>query len=620
VPRETRKPVPPIGAEEDPGRGRLISRRLRALRDIGPGSGSSGAWVAAIRRRTDSTWGRIPEPARQRLLAGIIVASVVALVSLVLIPAAPCGFPGGDSCSPTDDAIALVPENALAYAHLDTDPDSDQFAAATDLASRIPLLSRLAIGGVTEIAGIRVDYESQIKPWAGGEMALALLPSGTSVERVVMIKADDPAAAEDFAAEQFGPQRSTGDAGGSDLSIGKRGEAWAIEDGFLLLGTEGGVSDMLAAKQEGSYLAGSDGTAVLNQLPEQRLAYAYLSAAGARALLSIGSLEPLDTFIDSAATEGAAAAVAADEDGLHLTLRSELDPGRTETSPGFFAALPEFTPSLNSDIGAGSLAYLGLGDPAASVAALLDQAKSSSPSLVAAFRTASKDLEKQAGIDIGRDLLPLLGSEAALSVQPVAAAAADAPAAPGVVVGAATPYVSLIAKGVDGGSAARSLAELQEPVAKALAPSDGNSGQVPIFETIQVAGVQAQLLAISPVFNLTYATYDDRLVIATDSLGIEGARSTENGLDTSSSFQQATADFPDSVSLLAYFNLVGLLGLGEQAGLAEDPAYVSYAPDLRALTAAALAVDGSNDQIRTDLQIAVGERQVPQIDAPPLGG
>jgi hypothetical protein len=637
VPRETRKPKPelgqkpiaPLGRQAD-GRRRTIARRLRALRDIGPGSGSSSVWLASIRRRlgggtrtgdADEAPGSDPDPdsqtTRARIIAAVIVAATAAFVYFVLVPVAPCSFPGGDSCPPGDDAIALVPDDALAYAHVDIDRDTDQVEAATELAGRMPLLSRIAVGGLTRLAGVKVDFESQVEPWAGGEMAVALLPAGAAAERVVMIAAADTSGAEDFASELFGPKQSTTDAGGTDVSVGRRGSAWAIEDGFLVVGRQAAVTDLLDA-DAGSRLPGSDGTAVLDRLPEDRLAYGYLSAAGARALLSTKGLEPIDTFIDSAATEGAAAALTADDGGIHLTLQSDLDPDREEDSPSFFAALPRFTPSLTADVGPGSLAYLGLGDPAASVTALLDQAKSTSPGLVAAFRRASHDLEQEAGVNIGKDLLPLLGSEIALSVQPVVAAATD-PTAPGVVADASTPFVSLIADGVDEDSASRSLAELQEPVAKALAPPE-SSGRVAVFETIQVAGVQAETLAVSRAVDLTYATYDDRLVIATDSLGIEAARSIDDGLDSSAAFQQATEKMPDSVSLLAYFNLVGLLSLGEQVGLAVDPAYTTYAPDLRSLTAAALSVDGGDDQIRTDLQVVVGPRQEPQIDAPPLGG
>ena len=637
VRRESRKPKLKLGPEtrsllgkEDPGRGSGVARRLRALRDIGPGSGSSSAWLAGLRRRlsergtSGSSSTKTPRgplsgvspTTRSRVIAGVIVAATAAFVYFVLIPVAPCSFPGGDSCPPGDDAIALVPDDALAYGHLDIDRETDQVAAINELSSRVPLLSRIAVGGLNGLTGLDADFATRIEPWAGGEMAIALLPAGASVGPVVMIEAADTDAAEQFASELYGPKQSTTDAGGTDVSIGRRGSAWAIDDGFLVIGRENVVTGMLDSPGD-ERLPDADGAEVLDDLPEDRLAYGYLSAAGARALLSVRGAEPLDTFINSAATAGAAAAVTADGSGIHLTIRSKLDPERAKSAPGFFAALPRFTPTLTGDIGPGSLAYLGLGDPAASVESLLDQARKSSPGLVASFRKASKDLEKQAGVDIGRDLLPLLGSEVALSAQPVSAAASEQ-AAPGVVADASTPYVSLIADDIDPQAASRALAELQEPVAKALAPPD--KGRVAVFDTIQVAGVQAQSLAVSPALNLTYATYGGRFVIATDPLGIEQARSIDDGLDSAPAFEQATEDMPESVSLLAYFDLVGLISLGEQVGLATDPTYTTYAPDLRSLTAAALSVDGGDDQIRTDLQIVVGPRQQPQIDSPQVSG
>lgn len=608
-------PVAPKSPLGGPGKGRSgLARRLQALRDSGPGSGTWGAWLRALQRRGSARWRKLPETARHRLLAGAILAAVAALVWLVLIPVAPCALPGGDDCAPGDDAIALVPADALAYVHLDVAPESEQFAAASDIGGRVPLLARLAIGGLSRIAGVEVDYAKQVEPWSGGEVALAALPAGVAGERVLMIEADDSDAADEFAARLLGPKQSTASAGGTEISIGRRGAGWAIENGFLLIGSRTGLTAMLDA--DGSSLDGADGTAVIDELPDDRVAYAYVSAAGARTLFGPGGFTPADTFVNAAATEGAAASLSADGSGLHLAVRSDLDSARAEDAPGFFAALPSFKPSLTADVGPASLAYLGLGDPAAGVGGLLDQARTSSPGLVAAFRRESGRLGRRAGIDIGADLLPLLGSEAALSLQPVAATADST--VPGVAPDIATPYVSLIAEGVDPAAARRSLARLQGSVARALAASE--KGKPATWETIQIAGLQAESLAVSPAVDLTYAAWDDLLVIATDSLGIEQARSIDGGLDESQRFRDVTEGMPESVSLIAYLDLAGLLDLGEQAGLAVDPTYTTYAPDLRSLTAAALTVAAGDERIATDLRIAVGPRQVPQIDAPPLGG
>ena len=81
--------------------------------------------------------------------------------------------------------------------------------------------------------------------------------------------------------------------------------------------------------------------------------------------------------------------------------------------------------------------------------------------------------------------------------------------------------MSLIAKDVDPEDARQALARLQDPVAKAL--TKRKNGGPATFETIQIAGLQAQSLTVSPAVDLTYATWDDLLVIATDSLGIQQA-------------------------------------------------------------------------------------------------
>jgi len=615
VPRDEGEPKhgprSPLGGRSD-----SIGKRLRALRDMGPGSGSSRAWLKGFRRRTDEgPWGRLSQTTRARIIAAAIVVGLAAVVWLVVLPAAPCSFPGGDPCAPEDDAIGLVPEDALAYAHIDIDSDSDQVEAARELSSRMPTLAGLLTDGLMSAAGLDADFETRIAPWAGQEAAVALLPAGAAIGRVTMIEADDPGAAEQLAEQLYGPRQSTSEVAGVEVSVGPRGGAWALDGGFLIVGPESVLTTMLETPSA-ERLDTAAGAGTIDELPADRFAYGYLSPDGARALLGVRDLEPIDTFVDAAATTGAAAAVSADEGGFQLAIRSDLDPERASESPGFFAALPRFTPTLDGDIGAGSLAYLGLGDPASSAQSLLDQARTSSPGLVAAFRRASRDLRKRAGVDIAEDLLPILNSEIALSVQPVAAASADT--TPGVIADSSTPFVSLLADGVDTDQASQALAELQESVAKALASQ--SKGRVAVFQTIQVAGLQAQSLAVSPTLNITYATYDDRLVLATNPLGIEQARSIDGGLDTAPAFEQATTGMPDSVSLIAYVDLVGMLSLGEQVGLAVDPSYTALAPDLRTLTAAALSVDGGDDQIRTDLNLVVGPRQEPQIDAPPLGG
>lgn len=602
--------------------GAAASARTRVAggaRSAGTGISAAGGGIAAAGGRVSRSWHGIPLIVRQRIAAGAIVVGLVAIVVLVLVPRAPCGAPGGDDCPPTDDAIALVPADALVYAHLDIDRESAGFQATSALADRLPLITALVEAGLADAGGAPVDFGSQIRPWAGGEAALAVLPGTLRPERVAMIEAADVDGAREFAAGIVGPSPTIKEVDGIEVSVGPRGTAAGLLEGFLLLGDLDGVSRMIASDGAAGRLESSDGAALLDELPEGQVASAFMSGAGARFLLRDPAVSALDTFVDSEAASAVAVGFGVEDDVASLTVRSELDPEAAGDSPSFFSALPAFSPGLSVDVGADALAYLGVGEPADSIDGLLTQAASSAPGLLGAFNKASETLRREGGISIADDLLPLLGSEAALSVEPVAAAGASE--TPGVLTPAGVPYVTLLADGVDSEAAAGALAELQGPLVAALAPGGGEAaGQVSVFEPLQIAGIEAQSLTISPNVQLTYATYDDRLALATNPLGIEQARSGGDGLADSEAFQNVADGLPGEVSLLAYFDLQDLIALGEQVGLATDPGYATLAPDLRALEAAAVAVADDEDQIRTDVRVALGDAEAAQVEAPALPG
>ena len=579
-----------------------------------------------VRSRTSSgaeagvgAWRGLPALARRRIAAGSIVLAVLVVVVLVLIPAAPCGAPGGDDCPAADDAIALVPADALAYAHVDIDASGEQLAAASNFSESVPLLSRLLLGSVAEVGGKPVDFASQIRPWAGDEAALAILSGGVKFDRVTMIEADDDDGARAFATGVLGEPTETTEVSGVDVTVGAGDQASALLDGFLLVGSLDGVTRMIEGTGDAGKLQTAAVAAGIDDLPDDRFAYAYLSGDGARALLRTPAAASLDTFVNSKASTAVTAALSFRGGVASVTIRSRLDSDLAESSPGFFSALPAFRPQLVSDVGADALAYLGLGDPADSVDSLLMRAQASAPALVTAFDRASEDLRREGGISINDDLLPLLGTEAALSVEPVAGDQGSE--TPGVLTPSGVPYVSLLADGVDSEAAAEALAGLQEPLVDAFAPTRGEAaGQVSVFEPLQIAGIEAQSLTISPNVQLTYATYEDRLVAATNPLGIAQARAGGDGLADSTDYAGVTAGMPEEVSLLAYFDLRDLISLGEQVGLATDPDYATLAPDLRSLQAAALSVNDDGDSVRTDLNISLGQAAEPPVDAAPPAG
>ena len=451
--------------EPEPRRQRFDSARER----LSAAGGGATAAVAGLGKRVADGWRGVPAIARRRIAAALIVAALVAVVLLVVVPAAPCEAPGGDACPPSDDAIELVPDDALAYAHADIDAESDQYGEASAFGARIPLLSRLAISGLSsELA--RTDFEADIRPWAGGEVAIAVLPGPRRLQRVLLVEAADADGARSFADGILGPRAASAKVGGTELSTGARGLAAGIVDGFLALGEEDAVRDLIEAGPEGSSLGDSDAVEeVLDELPDERLAYAYLSGEGARALFADPALSQFAAFVDPGASAGVGVALSVSDDVLSLESRSVLDPERSQASPGFFSALPPFEPELPADVGSEALAYLGLGEPGTSIDALLGQAAADAPDLLTAAERFERDLSRDSGVDVREEILPLLGSEVAISLQP--RSAEGEAVAPGTLAPSGVPYVSLIADGVDAERAARALAGLQTPVAKALAAS-----------------------------------------------------------------------------------------------------------------------------------------------------
>jgi hypothetical protein len=109
---------------------------------------------------------------------------------------------------------------------------------------------------------------------------------------------------------------------------------------------------------------------------------------------------------------------------------------------------------------------------------------------------------------------------------------------------------------------------------------------------------------VSPTVNLSYAVFDGKLVISTNPAGVAQVRAGEGGLSGSDSFEASIDQLPDQVSALVFLNLDELTGLAERAGLVEDPLYASLSDDISRITSLGLAVNGGDDQLKSELFLA----------------
>ncbi len=165
------------------------------------------------------------------------------------------------------------------------------------------------------------------------------------------------------------------------------------------------------------------------------------------------------------------------------------------------------------------------------------------------------------------------------------------------------PYLLFLASGVDEDRVREALASLQGPLADEVSP--GSELQAPVFGQEEIEGVEAHSLRLSAAIEITYAVFDGLAAIATDPAGIAAVAGGEGGLAEGGLYESATEGFPERPSLLAFGDLGALVAAGEAAGLAEDPAYATFAGDFRSLDAFGLAVGNADDVLSTDARLVL---------------
>jgi hypothetical protein len=235
----------------------------------------------AVARGARTTWGGLSGETRGRLAAAITAVAALAALWLAAVPALPCQFPAGDRCPPPDDAIEIVPSEALAYAHVSLDPDSDQYERATALVERLPLfagqLTSRLLARLPGPRGAPPEFDRDLDPWLGEQAAVAVIPAeGAASEQVQLLQVDDEDRAREYAeAVAAGAPRSK-DYRGVDVSEDQRGLATAIVGGFLAIGSGQSVRaliDVSSGAEGAEPLADSDAADVVrDELPADRIA------------------------------------------------------------------------------------------------------------------------------------------------------------------------------------------------------------------------------------------------------------------------------------------------------------------------------------------------------------
>ncbi len=524
---------------------------------------------------------------RVRLAAVVLVAAIAAVLLVTLVRGC------GDGGPPAEAAARLAPAGTLVWAHASTDGERDAVGAAEDLLERFDAYEPRRDGILRTLSGAdRPVGEGDVAPWLGDEAALALVESGQATAgSLVLIEVTDRAAAERFLARN--PRRPAVREY-KDVPVSTYGAvSTAFVGDFLAIGqqpTVQGAIDRQLAGGAGSLARTDVYRRAVAGLPGDRAGHAYATADGLRRLLVPQGdvLGALAVLFDRPALRGVAVSLQGRDEGARLVAHSILDPAvqRREGDRG-----EPFAPALLDDVPGDALGLLSVRGITASLGRLVGAAAgvAGSGDVGPGLEGLRRQLERAGGPSVRRDLLALLGGEV------------------GIVVtgGVPAPAFSLVAPTEDEDRTRATLRRLQGPLARAFTPEGDSPAR---FVRADVAGAEAFTLRFGAAADrpgITYAVFDDKLVVSTGVEGIRRLRGDGPTLDETDAFDAVLSGRPDEVGSLGFLDFSQLLELGEQTGLNDSRSYLAARDDLRKVRAIGVRSSGGEGSSTAEILLSI---------------
>jgi hypothetical protein len=508
---------------------------------------------------------------RTRFLVRRVVASMV--VSIVLAFGLVRAFAMGGTSAPPDHAAAFVPKGASVYLDLANDRGSAQWKRAVAALDKLPTLGglRSTLLGIAQGQGAlaKLDYRS----WLGNEAAMAVLPDGS--KRVLVLKAKDARKARQ--AIDLIPSPGTQSYRGVQLRDIGHGELAGMERGFVLAGDGAAVRAAVdsAATPDGSLASDKTYGDLRKGLPHERLVTGYLSPAWIKQHLG-GPAAVLSAAAHVPSLQAAAISMGATDKRLELTLHARPAPGAS-TACGGNGGDPS---GLVAKAPARPAAFVSL----SGLRCLLGDAMVSPTSGIGKALRSFAVAAQGAGVNLGTEVLPLLGGESGVTLMP----------------GANGPGITLDVAGVPAGRGMDVIGRLQPAIVSLL--NGGNQDDTPDISTNGVNGVNVLTTSLSSGLKLNYAAFGGDLLVSTDPNGIATARKGAHLAD-SADFKTLLGDRPKSTTALVFFDLQRLLALADQAGLSSNPTYSAVRDDLQKIGAAGIVLARKGKDIDAELRL-----------------
>lgn len=471
-----------------------------------------------------------------------------------------------------DEAVGLVPRDALVYGNVFLDPSMDQKRAIGDLLERFPQApnTQEARNQLVELfdkglAEIDMTFEADVDPWLGDQIAgfsmtpdslIAPQASNTSVPAeqdqpaaAFLVTSDDDDAAQAFidVASQRGDKKLTDEAyEGVDYKVSDEdGAAVGIVDGYVVIGSEAGLKAVVdTAAGEPNLSDNETYTDTIEQLTEDRLATVYFDGRKlADALEESGSFGPGSGLgvvgVNSLEPVGVALFAQSDKVTFEATSKVPSDAAdlASSTGSGLLAELP-----------ADSFGALGLAELGQTLTTFYETtAETAQGAGAGTLEQLDQQVEAQLGLNLREDLFSWMGNAG------VFATGAD----PDSVAG------GLVVESTDPAASSASLDKLEQ-----LIQSQGLQ-----TEPVSIAGVDGFEVQPEGSPQPIVVLDGDKVVVAYGEQAAESAYNSDPALSDSETFQRALGGLGDGFTPTGYFDLNAIQTLAEAAGAAQFPIY-----------------------------------------------
>jgi hypothetical protein len=434
------------------------------------------------------------------------VRTLTVLVLALLSLAVGCGEQGAAS-GPAGASIA--PASAAFFVSIRTDSGSDQWQQAEDLIAKFPDGQRAVDSFLEELSGKGIDFQGDLQPALGPETDIVGLDLSGEGEFVGLTQPDDVQKLKDVLAKL-------------DATVVTRD----VDGWTAFAETEAALDQFEAARDDGSLEGSSDYQDALAQVNEDALALVYVNGSAVQDQMPTEPGVPpeaLDSLFGGK-VPSMAFSLAAQEDGAKVEGAALLADENLAIAPENFKA------ELPDEIPGGALVYLGFNDLEQALSAYRDALAEADPDV---DRDIAR-IEAELGVSLEEDVFPLFADEAALYVRP----------------GLLIPEVTLITHVEDEQAAMTTV----DKVVAALAEYVPAAQQV---NEVEIDGIQAKEVAVSPPISVYYAAFDGHLVVTTSRDGIAQLRQDDDRLADDSAFNDALeqAGVPEETAGFAYVNL-----------------------------------------------------------------